>query len=55
VVGEELEVVRSGKVVGRLAVESLSGPEKRYPEGCAVCKLLTGSASPGDAVRRGSK
>jgi serine/threonine protein kinase len=53
--GEELEAVRDGQAVARLAVDRVTAPEKRYPQGCAICRLVSGSAAPGDAVRRVSK
>jgi hypothetical protein len=51
-VGEELEAVRNGQVVARLAVERITAPEKRYPSGCAVCKVVSGTPAAGDGVRR---
>lgn len=53
--GEELDAVRNGEVVARLTVERVTGPEKRYPQGCAICRLANGSAAAGDAVLRRSK
>jgi hypothetical protein len=53
--GEELEAVRDGQVVARLALDRITAPEKRYPQGCAVCRIVSGAASAGDAVRRIAK
>jgi serine/threonine protein kinase len=55
VVGDELEALRNGEVVGRLAVERVTGQERRYPRGCAVCKVVSGDAAKGDQVRRIAK
>jgi serine/threonine protein kinase len=52
VVGDTLLVLRNGKVVGRLSVKRLTAPQRRYPQGCAVCAVLEGDLQDGDDVRR---
>jgi outer membrane biosynthesis protein TonB len=54
-VGEELEAVRDTQVVAKLTVDRVTAPEKRYPQGCAICKVASGSAAAGDAIRRGAR
>ena len=53
--GDQLEGLRNGQVVARFAVERVTGPEKRYPQGCAVCRVVSGDAAQGDTVRRITK
>jgi hypothetical protein len=54
-VDDELEAIRDGKVVARLVVELVTAPEKRYPRGCAVCRIMSGAPSAGDGVQRVAK
>jgi hypothetical protein len=55
-VGDKLLVLRKGKVVGTLSVVRLTAPQpRRYPQGCAVCKMLSGDAQDGDDVRQVAK
>jgi serine/threonine protein kinase len=54
-VGDTLLVLRKGKLVGMLSVVRLTAPERRYPQGCAVCKTLNGEAGEGDDVRRAAR
>ncbi len=53
--GDVLEVMRKGQAVGRLKVERVTGVEKLYPNGCAVCKVDQGEPATGDSVRRAAK
>lgn len=53
--GDQLEALRDGRAVARLAVERITAAEPRYPHGCAVCKMVTGDAHQGDKVRWVSK
>jgi hypothetical protein len=53
--GDPLEVTRKGETVATLAVERVTAPEKLYPNGCAVCRLVSGAPQPGDSVGRGKK
>jgi len=52
---DALEATRKGEVVARLVVERVTAPEGLYPQGCAVCRVESGSAAPGDRVGRGKK
>ena len=52
--GETLEAVRKGKVVAKLRVRELTPSERRYPKGCAVCEVTSGTPAEGDIVRKGS-
>jgi hypothetical protein len=55
-VGDTLVVLRKGKVVGTLSVVRLTAPQpRRYPQGCAVCKMLNGEGADGDDVQRAPK
>jgi serine/threonine-protein kinase len=53
--GDQLEALRKGQVVARLKVERITPPEKRYPLGCAVCRMVSGEAHQGDRVQRIAK
>jgi serine/threonine protein kinase len=53
--GDALEALRNGHVIAHLAVERITAPDRRYPKGCAVCKIVSGETSPGDKVRRVAK
>jgi hypothetical protein len=53
---DALEALRNGRVVARLTVQRITPPEKRrYPQGCAVCKLVTGETAAGDKIRKAAK
>lgn len=53
--GDPLVVTRNGESVATLAVERVTAPEKLYPNGCAVCRLVGGAPQAGDLVGRGKK
>jgi serine/threonine protein kinase len=53
--GETLEAVRKGKVVAKLRVTELTPAERRYPKGCAVCRIESGQPGEGDSVRKAGR
>jgi hypothetical protein len=55
VAGDALEALRNGQVVAHLGVEQITAPDRRYSNGCAVCRIVSGETSPGDKVRRIAK
>jgi serine/threonine protein kinase len=50
--GDLLEATRKGQVVARMKIVTLTPPDRRYPKGCAVCKVESGEPGAGDLVRK---
>ena len=53
--GDLLEAVRKGEVVAKLKVKEVTPPERRYPRGCAVCLVESGSPAQEDTIRKASR